>query len=166
MTRGIGAGIALVAFLSGPPLAAQAPAGGRSPQFILEYGPQGTLTIADSTRFGVVGGGRLALRTPGGTRGSLAFGAGVLGDSASARVEAAVEYQLAPRARGRPGFYFGGGLTGVMGAGRGGYLLLFVGLEQSPGYGGGWAIEAGLGGGIRIRGAYHWRRFPKGWQSR
>ena len=165
MIRGTlaGAGIVLAAALAGSPLAAQA---GRSPQFIVEYGPQGTVTIADSTRFGFVGGPRFALRTPGGTRGSLSVGAGVLGDSATARIEAAVEYQLVPRARGRPGFYFGGGITGVVGAGRGGYLLLFVGLEQSPGYGSGWAIEAGLGGGIRIRGAWHWRRFPRGWQSR
>jgi hypothetical protein len=162
--RGIGAGIVPVAVLSGS-LLAQAPVR-RSPQFILEYGPQATLTIADSTRFGMVGGARFAMRTPGGTRGSLSFGGGVLGDSATARFEGAVEYQLAPRARGRPGFYFGGGLTGVVGAGRGGYLLLFVGLEQSPGYGGGWAIEAGLGGGIRIRGAWHFRRFPLNWRAR
>ena len=154
----------LAAVLAGAPLAAQAP--GRSSQFIVEYGPQATLTIADSTRFGVVAGPRFALRTPGGTRGSLAIGGGVLGDSATARFEVAAEYQLAPRVRGRPGFYFGAGLTGVVGAGRGGYLLLFVGLEQSPGYGSGWAIEAGLGGGIRIRGAWHFRRFPAGWRAR
>ena len=132
MIRAIGAGIVLAAVLPGSSLA-QTPAG-RPARFILEFGPQGTLTIADSMRFGFVAGPRFAVRTPGGTRGSLSFGAGVLGDSATARIEGALEYQLAPRARGRPGFYFGGGLTGVVGAGRGGYLLLFVGLEQSPGY--------------------------------
>lgn len=165
MIRASGAGIVLAAVLFGSPLAGQASTR-HPPQFVLEYGPQGTLIIADSTRLGLVAGPRFGLRTAGGTRGTVSFGAGVLGDSATARIEGAVEYQLVPRARGRPGFYFGAGLTGVVGAGRGGYLLLFVGLEQSPGYGGGWAVEAGLGGGIRIRGAWHFRRFPAGWRAR
>ena len=131
---------------------------------VVEWGLHGTLTIVDSLRLGFVAGPRLALLTPGGTRGAVSFGAGVRGDSASARAEAAVEYQLSSRRAGRMGVYFGGGLAGVVGAGRGGYLLLYVGLEQSPGLPGGWAIEAGLGGGFRIRGAYHWRRFPRGWR--
>jgi hypothetical protein len=159
------AGIVLAAVLPGSS-PAQTPPPRPPARFILEFGPQATLTIADSMRFGIVGGPRFAVRTFGGTRGSLSFGAGVLGDSATARIEGALEYQLVPRARGRPGFYFGGGLTGVVGAGRGGYLLLFVGLEQSPGHGSGWAIEAGLGGGLRIRGAWHFRRFPAAWRSR
>ncbi len=160
MIRGAGvAGALLLTGLATPPLAGQ---GSPGSSLVFEFGPQGTLTIRDSLRFGVTAGPRIALRTLGGTRGSLALGAGVLGDSLSGRIEAAVEYQLAPRARGRPGIYFGGGLTGVAGAGSGGYLLLFVGLEQSPGSGGGWAVEAGLGGGLRIRAAYHWRRFPGG----
>lgn len=159
MTRAIGvAGVLVV--LAGPPALAGQAAPGAPRSLIVEAGPQGTLTIADSTRFGLVGGARLALRTRGGTRGSVSLGAGVLGDSLTGRFEGAIEYQLAPRARGKPGFYVGGGLAGVVGAGSGGYLLLFVGLEQSPGAGNGWAIEAGLGGGIRLRAAYHFRRFP------
>ena len=144
------------------PAAAQSAGAGPPGSLILELGPQATFTIGDSVRFGLVAGPRFALRTAGGTRGSLALGAGIVGDSLSGRIEGAVEYQLAPGARGRPGIYFGGGLTGVLGGGRGGYLLLFVGLEQSPGGGSGWAVEAGLGGGFRIRGAYHWRKFPRG----
>jgi hypothetical protein len=140
-------------------LAAQTPRP-PGPRLIVEWGPTATLFIADSSRVGLVGGPRLALRTPGGTRGSLTVAAGVLGDSLTARFEGAVEYQLAPRTRGKPGFYFGGGLVGAVGAQRGGFLLLFVGLEQSPGGRGGWAIEAGLGGGLRFRAAWHWRRFP------
>jgi hypothetical protein len=159
--RALGLTGVLLAGSAGPVgLAAQARPGSPIGSLVFEWGPQGTLTIADSVRFGFVGGGRLALRTRGGTRGSVSFGMGVLGDSLSGRFEGAVEYQLAPRARGKPGFFFGGGLAGVVGAGGGGYLLLFVGLEQSPGGGNGWAIEAGLGGGIRVRAAYHFRRFP------
>ena len=141
------------------PLVAQGPV-------IIEWGAHATTTIGggEGAHVGIVAGPRLALRTLGGTRGAVSFGAGVRGDSATARAEGAVEYQLSPRGAGRTGIYFGGGLAGVVGAGRGGYLLLYVGLERSPGLPGGWAIEAGLGGGFRIRGAYHWRRFPKGWR--
>jgi len=132
---------------------------------ILEWGIHATAVVADSARLGMVGGPRLAVRAAGGTRGALSIGVGVLDDSATARVEGAVEYQVAPRAAGRVGVYFGGGLAGVAGASRGGFLLVYVGVESSPGLRSGWAIEAGLGGGFRIRGAYHWRRFPRGWQA-
>ena len=128
---------------------------------IVEWGVHGTATVVDSFRVGLVAGPRLALRTLGGTRAAVSFGAGIRGDSATARAEAAIEYQLSSRAVGRSGIYFGGGVAGVVGAGRGGYLLLYVGLERSPALPGGWAIEAGLGGGFRMRAAYHWRRFPR-----
>jgi hypothetical protein len=158
-------GALLLGFAPVAPLVAQGAPPAPHP-WILEWGVHGTLLIADSSRIGLVGGPRFAVRTLGGTRGSVALGAGVLGDSLSGRIEGAIEYQLAPRARGKPGFYVGGGLVGQVGAQRGGYLLLFVGLEQSPGDRGGWALEAGLGGGIRLRGAWHWRRFPRGWAPR
>lgn len=138
-------------------LAAQGPV-------IIEWGVHASASVVDSLRVGLVAGPRLAVRTLGGTRAAVSFGAGFRGDSATARAEGAVEYQLSSRAVGRAGIYFGGGLAGVVGAGRGGYLLLYVGLEQSPGLPGGWAVEAGLGGGFRIRGAYHWRRFPRNWR--
>lgn len=161
-----GAVLVSLGLASSGPLEGQASAGtapaGRT--VIVEWGAHATAIVADSLRLGILGGPRLALRAPGGTRGALSLGIGVLGDSAIARVEGAVEYQVAPRAAGRLGVYFGGGLAGVAGAGRGGYLLLYVGLESSPGLRSGWAVEAGLGGGFRIRGAYHWRRFPKNWQ--
>ena len=131
---------------------------------VVEWGLHGTVAIVDSLRAGIVVGPRLALRTLGGTRAVASFGAGVRGDSAMARAEAAIEYQVSPRAAGRATFYFGGGLAGVVGSRRGGYLLLYVGLEKSPGLPAGWALEAGLGGGFRFRAAYHWRRFPKGWR--
>jgi hypothetical protein len=126
---------------------------------IIEWGAHATFTAGDSLRPGLIAGPRLGLRTPGGTRGVVSFGAGFQGDSASARAEAALEYQLTPRAAGM-GLYFGGGLAGVVGGGRGGFLLLYLGIEQAPGRRRGWALEAGLGGGFRVRAAYHWRRFP------
>jgi hypothetical protein len=131
---------------------------------VIEWGVHGTATVVSSVRVGVVAGPRLGVRTLGGTRGVVSFGAGLRGDSASARAEGAIEYQLSSRAAGRMGVYVGGGLAGVVGAGRGGYLLLYVGVERSPGLPAGWAVEAGLGGGFRIRGAYYWRRFPRGWR--
>lgn len=131
---------------------------------IIEWGVHSTATIGSSWRVGVIAGPRFGLRTPGGTRGVVSFGAGVRGDSATARAEAAIEYQLSPRRAGHMGVYFGGGLAGVVGGGRGGYLLLYVGIEGSPGLPRGLAIEGGLGGGFRIRGAFHWRHFPRGWR--
>jgi hypothetical protein len=154
--RRVGA-IALLLAGSFDRLAAQGPV-------IVEWGAHGTVTLGEGARLGLLAGPRLALRTLGGTRLAVSLGAGLGGDSASARGEAAVEYQLSPRAARGAGVYFGGGLAGVVGAGRGGYLLLYVGLEGSPGLPRGWAVEAGLGGGFRIRGAYHWRRFPPGWR--
>ncbi|HEV8598624.1 MAG TPA: hypothetical protein VGQ69_04635 [Gemmatimonadales bacterium] len=159
MSRRRFARLALLLAAGPTPLAAQ----GRGP-VIIEWGFHGTATVGDSLRLGAIAGPRLALRTVGGTRGAVSFGAGLQGDSATARAEGAVEYQLSPRRAGRVGVYFGGGLAGVVGAGRGGYLLLYVGLERSPGLPSGWAVEAGIGGGFRVRAAYHWRHFPKGWR--
>jgi len=131
---------------------------------IIEWGLHSTATIGSSWRVGAIAGPRFGLRSLGGTRGVVSFGAGVRGDSATARAEAAIEYQLSPRRASGMGVYFGGGLAGVVGAGRGGYLLLYVGIEGAPGLPKGLALEGGLGGGFRIRGAYHWRRFPRGWR--
>lgn len=122
------------------------------------------MTVVDSGRVGLVAGPRIGVRTFGGTRVAVSLGVGFRGDSASARGEAALEFVLAPRAAGRFSVYFGGGVAGVVGGGRGGYLLLYAGLEGSPGLPKGWAFEAGLGSGFRFRVAYHWRRFPPAWR--
>ena len=120
--------------------------------------------IADGP-LSLVVGPRGAIRTLGSTRIALSVGAGTHGEELTARGEAAIEYLLSPRAAGRPGVYLGGGLAGVLGGGKGGYLLAYVGVERSPGLPGGWAFEAGLGGGFRVRLAYHWRKFPRGWRA-
>ena len=128
-----------------------------------EWGVHSTVTASTHGPFGLVVGPRAALRTFTGTRVALSLGAGFHGDQGSARGEAALEYVLSPRAAGRTSVYIGGGLAGVVGGGKGGYLMVYAGLERSPGLPAGWAVEAGLGGGFRIRAAYHWRRFARGW---
>ncbi|HSE51839.1 MAG TPA: hypothetical protein VLB00_06600 [Gemmatimonadales bacterium] len=120
--------------------------------------------IADGP-LSLVVGPRGAIRTLGSTRIALSIGTGTHGEELTARGEAAIEYLLSPRAAKRPGVYLGGGLAGVLGGGKGGYLLAYVGVERSPGLPGGWALEAGLGGGFRVRLAYHWRKFPRGWRA-
>ena len=111
-------------------------------------------------------GPRGAVRTVGSTRIAVSVGAGVQGEKLTARGEAALEYLLAPRATGKFGVYLGAGLAGVVGEGKGGLLLAYAGIERSPGLPDGMALEAGLGGGFRIRVAYHWRHFPRGWRPR
>ena len=138
---------------------------------VFEWGLHGTggvrgtdSGVADGP-LSLVVGPRGAIRTLGSTRIALSIGAGPHGDELAARGEAAIEYLLSPRAAGRPGVYLGGGLAGVLGGGKGGYLLAYVGVERSPGLPSGWALEAGLGGGFRVRLAYHWRKFPRGWRA-
>ncbi len=136
----------------------------RAQALILETGIHGTMTIVDSGRVGVIAGPRLAFRTFGGTRVAASVGAGFRGDSASARGEAALEFVMSPRLARRFSVYVGGGVAGVVGGGRGGYLLLYAGVEGKPGMPKGWAFEAGLGSGFRFRVAYHWRKFPPEWR--
>ena len=156
--RHAGAGALLLLGCSAAPLAAQRQG------MILEWGVHSTVTAATNGPIGLVIGPIVALRTVGGTRVALSAGAGFRGDRSSARGEAALEYVLSPRLAGRSTVYLGGGLAGVIGGGKGGYLMVYAGLERSPGLPTGWAVEAGLGGGFRLRVAYHWRRFPVGWR--
>ena len=156
--RRAGAGALLLLGCSAAPLAAQ------RQRMVIEWGVHGTVTASTSGPLGLVIGPRAALRSFGGTRVAVSVGAGVHGDRSSARGEAALEYLLTPRAAGKSSVYLGGGLAGVVGGGKGGYLMAYAGVERSPGLPAGWALEAGLGGGFRIRAAYHWRRFPGGWR--
>ena len=154
-----GAALLLLLGFGTAPLAAQGSA------TVLEWGAHATFSAVAGGVVGLVVGPRGAIRTIGSTRVAVSLGMGIRGDSLSGRGEAALEYLLAPRAVGRLGVYLGGGLAGIVGAGEGGYLLVYVGVERSPGRARGWAVEAGLGDGFRIRAAYHWRRFPLGWRG-
>lgn len=148
-----------------------APSAGAQWRPVFEWGLHGTGGIRGTDSgmadgpLSLVVGPRGAIRTLGSTRIVLSIGAGTHGEELTARGEAAIEYLLSPRAGRRPGVYMGGGLAGVLGEGKGGYLLAYVGVERSPGLPGGWALEAGLGGGFRVRLAYHWRKFPRGWRA-
>jgi len=152
--------VAAALLLAGvPPLLAQGTG------TVVEWGVHATTNAVHKGNGGVVGGAQVALRTVGSARVTASLGVGTWGHDLTGRGEAAVEYLLTPRRAGRLGVYFGGGLAGVVGGGKGGYLLAYVGLEMSPGLSRGWSVEGGLGGGFRLRAAYHWRRFPKGWRS-
>lgn len=161
MSRGPGIAL-LVGLAAAPSLGAQTT---RVTGTIIEVGLHATMTVVPEGRTSAVAGGRFALRSTGSTRLALSIGAGYSEDSATARGEIAAEYLLQPRTTRGPGFYFGGGLGGVVGAGHGGFLLAYAGLEGRPGGTRGWAVEAGLGGGFRIRFAWHWRKFPAGWRA-
>lgn len=143
---------------------AAAPAAAQGSGTVIEWGVHATANAVQKGDGGLVGGARFGLRTVGSARVTGSVGIGSWGHALTGRGEAAVEYLLTPRRAGRMGVYLGGGLAGVVGGGKGGYLLAYVGLEMSPGLPAGWSIEGGLGGGFRLRAAYHWRKFPKGWR--
>ena len=69
-------------------------------------------------------------------------------------------FLLSPEEHRKPGFYVAGGIAGVEGVVGRGYLVLTLGLEQTPGRNSGWAVEVGAGGGVRVAAGYRWRRFP------
>ncbi len=120
-----------------------------------EAGFEGVATAADP---GYAGGGLYAaLRPPGRLRFSLLVTAGARGGERAARSEAAVHFLLSPASR-RGGWYGGGGLAAVAGRATHEYVMLVLGYETSPAGPGGWALELGLGGGLRLGAGYRWRR--------
>ena len=84
--------------------------------------------------------------------------AGVARGRAAARGELAGHFLLSPTRRRGAGPYAGAGIAGVLGAADDGYLMLLLGIEGHPGATAGWALELGLGGGIRLAAGYRWRR--------
>jgi hypothetical protein len=108
----------------------------------------------------VVGGGYGALRTSGRTRVSLSLAAGVADHKLVGRAELLGHFLLSPEARRKPGFYLAGGIAGVEGKVSRGYLVLTAGVERAPRRSSGWALELGLGGGVRVALGYRWRWFP------
>jgi hypothetical protein len=107
-----------------------------------------------------VGGVYAALRTSSRTRvsGSLSVG-GSSGEFAW-RGELLGHFLFSPAERRKAGVYFAGGLALVEGPVQRGYLVLTLGLEARPGASSGWAVEAGVGGGVRLGVGYRWRWFP------
>ncbi len=135
------------ALIGAPPVAAQQ---GR------ELGVQVVATASDPALAvaAVYAGVRTSVRT----RLSAAAGAGVSSGDLAFRGEVLAHFLLSPTQRNGAGFYFAGGLAGVEGPVDRGYLVLTLGLEDRPGAAAGWAVELGVGGGIRLMVGYRWRR--------
>jgi hypothetical protein len=127
-------------------------------QQIQELGIQAVGTASDPALgvAGVYGG----LRTSGRTRVSASLGAGISGRELAWRGELLGHFLLSPEDRRRAGFYFAGGIAAVEGVVSRGYLVLTLGLEERPRANSGWALEAGIGGGVRVGLGYRWRWFP------
>lgn len=120
-----------------------------------ELGAQVVATASDPALAvaGVYGG----IRTSARTRLSASAGAGVSSGDPAFRGEVLGHFLLSPHQRAGPGFYFAGGLAAVGGAVDRGYLVLTVGLENRPAAAAGWAVEVGVGGGVRVMLGYRWR---------
>jgi hypothetical protein len=79
------------------------------------------------------------------------------------RAELVAQALTAPtRTRGAQ-VYVGGGIAGVVGPADRAYIVLLAGVESRPGARSGWAVEIGVGGGLRLSAGWRWRRFPAGW---
>ncbi len=114
--------------------------------------------IATSAPVLTAGGVYGALRPSARIRFAVTAGAGVADGDVAARGELLGHFLLDPTGRRGAGVYAGGGIAGVVGPVDQGYLVLLVGVEGRPGAGAGWALEVGLGGGVRIAAGYRWRR--------
>jgi hypothetical protein len=121
-----------------------------------ELGFQAIVTSSDPTL--AVGGPFGAVRTGGRTRLSASVAAGVSDGDFAWRGEALGHFLLSPDRRNGWGPYVAGGLAVVGGPVDRGYIVLTLGLEDSPGGSSGWVVEAGVGGGIRLGVGYRWRR--------
>jgi hypothetical protein len=87
--------------------------------------------------------------------------AGEAGGEMAARGELLGHFLLNPTNRGGTGAYAGGGVAGTAGPDDRGYLVLLLGIEAGPGARAGWALEAGVGGGLRLAAGYRWRGFAR-----
>jgi hypothetical protein len=156
MTCGWRSLLALAAGAAFPPPAARA-------QQVRELGFMSVVTTADPVL--VAGGLSAALRPSLSTRVSLLTAGGVADGRASGRAEVVAHLLFAPtRTRGAGG-YLGGGVAGVVGPADRAYVVLVAGLESAPGARSGWALELGVGGGIRVAAGWRRRWFPPGWPA-
>ena len=146
----VGAGLCVA--LVGRPLAAQHP---------VEYGVHAVATFATPDL--VAGGGYAAVRPGERARLALTVAAGTADGDVAFRGELLAHFLLSPRAKRGVGFYALGGAAVADLESTGdtqGYMVLGLGMESRPGTRSGWALEAGIGGGLRIAAGYRWRRLP------
>lgn len=141
------------------PLVALAWAGPAAAQAVREAGVQALVTTASPVL--VTGGIYGAVRPSARTRVAVTLGAGASDGRAAARAELLAHFLLSPGAGSRPGVYLGAGVAGVAGPVDQGYVVALVGVEAAPAGGSGWALEAGVGGGLRVTAGWRWR-----WRSR
>jgi hypothetical protein len=126
-----------------------------------EIGVQSIATFPLSNPAAIVAGGYGAWRGSERTRFSVSGGIGVADQRFGWRAEGLAHFLFSPNEARRPGLYLAGGIAAAGGATTRGYLVATLGLEQRPRARTGWALEAGVGGGIRLAAAYRWR-FPSG----
>lgn len=124
-------------------------------QQVREVGVQALVATSDPAL--VTGGIYAALRPSPRARLAATIGAGVSDGRAAARGELLAHFLLSPGATRKPGAYVGGGLAGVVGPIDQGYIVVLAGLESAPGASSGWAVEAGVGGGVRLTAGWRWR---------
>lgn len=118
-----------------------------------EVGLQLIATTDDPTA--VVVGPSAAVRVARRVRLVGTAGLGGQGGDLAWRLEGVAHFHLHPDSHGL-GVYGGGGLALAGGRRTQGYLVVLLGIETSPGGGGGWTVEVGLGGGFRMAVGYRW----------
>ncbi len=123
-------------------------------QRVMEYGPLAVATFADRDFAGA--GGFVALRSSH-SRVMAGLLGGSRGGDPAARGELVAHFLLQPSTTGLTP-YAGGGIALVSGDGTDGYVVLVFGVESAPALPAGWALEVGLGGGVRVGAAWRWRR--------
>jgi hypothetical protein len=150
---------ALAALLLGAlarPLSAQLPAASE-----LDLGP-----VATWARRAFAGAALGIATRPGGEgRVALVAALGSADGHPAVRLEATAQFLVMPGAKSGVSPYGGVGLA-YLGARpyRGaGALVVLLGVEAAPGRPHGWFSEVGLGGGLRLRIGYRWRRLPPWW---
>ena len=152
--RSVGVGLALAAL--GAPLAAQR----------MQAVELGIGSLTSWSRRAFYGGGvELGTRPGGEARLSLAAAAGSIEGNAALRVEATAQFLVTPSARSGVTPYGGVGLGYVGARGYRGMevLVLLVGVEQAAARPTSWFSEVGVGGGLRLRIGFRWRRLSPSW---
>jgi hypothetical protein len=134
-------------------------AGRLAAQGVRELGLQAKVTASDPVL--AVGGLYGAVRLSPRVRAAATAGLGASGGQLAGRGELLAHFLFHPGGAARTGLYVGGGVAGVAGVQDEGYVVLLLGLESRPGGRSGWALEAGVGGGVRLTAGYRWRRFSR-----
>jgi hypothetical protein len=143
------AGVLLVTGWAAAPVVAQV----RSPRY--ELGAVALAIVETPTVIGV--GLHAAVRPGGNARIALNVVPAGSDGRAVARGELLVHFILSPQRQKGVSPYALGGVAGVTGAGTAGYMVVGLGVESSPGGRRGWALEGGVGGGVRLTAGWRWR---------